>query len=80
MTKLFIGNLPFSATDDILRYIFEHSGVVQNATIVKDPETGRSKGFGFVEMATDDAATEAIARFHGDIYNGRIITVQRARG
>lgn len=78
--KVYVANLPYSATDDILRHIFEHVGTVVSAKIVKNPDTGESKGFGFVEMATADAAAEAIERFNGDTYDGRVITVQPARG
>ena len=56
MTRLYVANLPYCATDELLRHIFEHVGAVRSATIIKDPETGRSKGFGFVEMETEQAA------------------------
>jgi cold-inducible RNA-binding protein len=79
MTRLFIGNLPFSATSDVLRVIFEDVGPVRYAKVVKEHETGRSRGFGFVEMATPNDATEAISRFNGDTYEGRVVTVSLAR-
>jgi len=79
MTKLYIANLPYHATEDILRHIFEHAGAVRNATIIKDPHTGRSKGFGFVEMETQDAAAQAIAQFNGDVYDGRVVRVEASR-
>jgi cold-inducible RNA-binding protein len=77
--KLYIGNLPFSATDDMLRHIFEQVGTVRSAKVVTDFDTGRSKGYGFVEMATPDDAKEAILRFNGDTYEGRVVTVAEAR-
>jgi cold-inducible RNA-binding protein len=80
MTKLYIANLPYSATEEILRHIFEHVGTVRNATIIKDPETGQSKGFGFVEMETEQAAADAIAQFNGDTYNGRVVRVEPSKG
>ena len=79
MTKLYIANLPYSATEDMLRHIFEHVGAVRSATIVKDPQTGFSKGFGFVEMENEEDADNAIAQFNGDTYNGRAIRVERSR-
>jgi RNA recognition motif-containing protein len=80
MTKLYIANLPYSATDEILRHIFEHIGAVRSAAVIKDPETGRSRGFGFVEMETAEAATEAISHFNGDIYEGRVVRVEPSKG
>jgi len=79
MTKLYIGNLPFSATDEMLRHIFEHVGTVRSAKVITDSETGRSRGFGFVEMATSEEAAEAVSRFNGDTYEGRIVRVSEAR-
>ncbi len=80
MTKLYIANLPYYATDEILRDIFEYVGAVRSATIMKDRETGRSRGFGFVEMETAQAAAEAIAQFNGDIYDGRVVRVELSKG
>jgi RNA recognition motif-containing protein len=79
LTKLYIGNLPFSATEDMLHYIFEQVGTVRSAKVVTDRETGRSRGFGFVEMETSNDAAEAISRFNGDKYEGRIVTVSEAK-
>jgi RNA recognition motif-containing protein len=79
MTTLYIGNLPFSATSDLLRHIFEQVGTVRSAKIITEVETGRSKGFGFIEMATSTEATEAISRFNGDTYDGRVVTVSHSR-
>ena len=79
MTKLYVANLPYSATDDILRDIFEHAGAVRSAWIVKDRETGQSRGCGVVVMATTQAAAEAIAQFDGDMYDGRVVRVEPFR-
>jgi RNA recognition motif-containing protein len=77
--KLYVGNLPFSANDDSLRQIFEQVGAVESAKIITDRDTGRSKGFGFVEMSNDQEAADAITRFHGADYEGRAMTVNEAR-
>lgn len=77
--KLYVGNLPFSATDDSLQEIFAQAGSVQSAKIITDRDTGRSKGFGFVEMSTDQEAADAIQKFNGAEYGGRNMTVAEAR-
>jgi RNA recognition motif-containing protein len=77
--KLYVGNLPFSATDDSLRELFAQSGTVTSATIITDRDTGRSKGFGFVEMGSDQEASDAITKFNGTNFEGRTITVNEAR-
>ena len=77
--KLYVGNLPFTATDDALRQIFEQVGTVESAKVITDRDTGRSKGFGFVEMANDQEATDAITRFNGADLEGRAMTVNEAR-
>ena len=77
--KLYVGNLPFSATDDSLRELFAQSGSVNSATIITDRDTGRSKGFGFVEMSSDQEATDAITKFNGTNFEGLTITVNEAR-
>ena len=77
--KLYVGNLPFSTTDDSLRSIFEQVGAVDSAKVITDRDTGRSKGFGFVEMASDDECAEAIKRFNGTDFEGRALTVNEAR-
>ncbi len=77
--KLYVGNLPFSATDAHLQDIFAQIGTVASAKVIMDRETGRSKGFGFVEMSTDEEAADAISRFHGAEYEGRPMTVSEAR-
>lgn len=77
--KLFVGNLPFSATEDSLKEIFAQAGPVETATIIVDRATGRSKGFGFVEMGTDDGASAAISKLNGAEFEGRPLTVSEAR-
>lgn len=77
--KLYVGNLPFSATDQILNDTFAQCGTVESAKIIMDRDTGRSKGFGFVEMSTEAEAAEAIAKFNGADYDGRAMTVNEAR-
>jgi RNA recognition motif-containing protein len=77
--KLYVGNLPFAATEDSLRELFAQSGTVNSATIITDRDTGRSKGFGFVEMGSDSEAADAITKFNGASFEGRTITVNEAR-
>ena len=77
--KLYVGNLPFSTTDDSLRSIFEQVGAVDSAKVITDRDTGRSKGFGFVEMSSDQEASDAIQKFNGAEYGGRSMTVAEAR-
>src|SRR5206468_907751 len=77
--KLYVGNLPFSATDQVLFDTFAQCGTVESAKIITDRDTGRSKGFGFVEMSTDAEAQEAINKFNGADYDGRAMTVNEAR-
>lgn len=77
--KLYVGNLPFSANDSALAEIFAQAGTVDSAKVIMDRESGRSKGFGFVEMSSDNEATDAISKFNGAQYEGRAITVNEAR-
>src|SRR5215472_9432267 len=77
--KLYVGNLPFSATDDSLREMFGQAGQVESARIITDRDTGRSKGFGFVEMSTEQEASDAINKFNGTELDGRALTVNEAR-
>ncbi len=77
--KLYVGNLPFSATDQILSDTFAQCGNVQSAKIIMDRDTGRSKGFGFVEMSTESEAQLCITKFNGFDYDGRAMTVNEAR-
>jgi RNA recognition motif-containing protein len=75
--SLYVGNLPFGTTADELRETFAQFGTVSRAQVVTDRETGRSRGFGFVEMA--DGAEEAIANLNGAMFQGRTLTVNEAR-
>lgn len=77
--KLYVGNLPFSATDQILGDTFAQCGTVESAKIIMDRDTGRSKGFGFVEMSTDAEAAIAITKFNGADCDGRTLTVNEAK-
>jgi len=78
MTTLYVGNLPFSATDSEVRGLFEQHGTVDSVKIINDRETGRPRGFGFVEMAPEDAQ-RAIANLNGFAMNGRPLRVNEAR-
>ena len=77
--KLYVGNLPFSATDQILIDTFSQCGKVESAKIIMDRDSGRSKGFGFVEMSTEAEAQDAINKFNGADYDGRPMTVNEAK-
>jgi RNA recognition motif-containing protein len=77
--KLYVGNLPYSTNDATLAEVFAQVGKVASAKVVTDRESGRSRGFGFVEMETDAEAADAIARLHGVEYDGRAMTVTEAR-
>ena len=77
--KLYVGNLPFSSTDDALRELFSQAGAVETAAIIMDRMSGRSKGFGFVEMATEEEAQAAIAQFNSYEMDGRKLVVNEAR-
>ena len=77
--KLFVGGLPYRATGDELRDAFAKAGEVTTASIVTDRETGRSRGFGFVEMADDAGADGAIAMWNGKDSGGRMLTASDAR-
>src|SRR5438270_7465583 len=79
MKKLYVGNLSYEVTEDELSQLFSQCGQVTGARIVKDKDTGRSKGFGFVEMPNDDEATHAISRMKGHDLKGRPIMVDEAR-
>ncbi len=77
--KLYVGNLPFSATDESLQQIFAQAGTVESAKVITDRDTGRSKGFGFVEMSSEQEAADGIAKFNGADYEGRPMTVNEAK-
>ncbi len=77
--KLYVGNLSYGMTDSDLENLFAPHGTVQSAQVIMDRDTGRSKGFGFVEMDSGDQATAAIAALNGHEVNGRALTVNEAR-
>src|SRR5262245_12917234 len=77
--KLYVGNLTYEVTDAGLAKMFEPHGAVRSVQLVMDRDTGRSKGFGFVEMANDNEARAAIAALNGQQVNGRALTVNEAR-
>ena len=76
--KVYVGNLPYSATEDDLRALFEPGGAVAEVRIIMDRETGRSKGYAFVTFETEEGATAALEKSGSD-YSGRAIRVDRAR-
>ncbi len=77
--KIFVGNLSFSMGEAELRQLFEQKGGVESVTVMRDTDTGRSRGFGFVEMSSDEAAQKAIAELNGYAVDGRNLTVNEAR-
>jgi RNA recognition motif-containing protein len=78
-SKLYVGGLPYSTTDDELRDLFVAHGTVASATVITDRESGRSKGFGFVEFESDEEAKSAIKALDGSDLGGRKIVVNEAR-
>ena len=78
-TKLYVGNLSFKTTSEDLQQHFSQAGTVESASVIEDRETGRSRGFGFVEMATPEDAQAAIEQFNGKDLKGRNLTVNEAR-
>ena len=79
MKNIFVGNLSFNTNEDELRQIFESYGQVDRVSILTDRDTGRSRGFGFVEMASDEDGEKAIAALNGSQFGGRTINVNEAR-
>jgi cold-inducible RNA-binding protein len=79
MKNLFVGNMNFQTTESDLRALFEQFGEIARVQVMTDRETGRSRGFGFVEMADDDAAAQAIAALNGRELDGRALNVNEAR-
>lgn len=77
--KLFVGGIAFQTDEDTLKDAFAQAGTVESAVIITDRETGRSKGFGFVEMATEDEAKKAVEMWDGKELDGRTVTVNEAR-
>ncbi|HEY4933785.1 MAG TPA: RNA-binding protein [Terriglobales bacterium] len=79
MKNIYVGNLPFDATEDQLRGLFEAYGPVDKASIVTDRDTGQPRGFAFVEMTDDDAATKAMEALNGTNLGGRNLNINEAR-
>ena len=77
--KLYVGNLSYSATEQSLTDLFSQCGTVNSAKLINDRDTGRSKGFGFVEMSNDEEAQAAIAKFDGQDNDGRAMKVNEAK-
>ncbi|MFO0862550.1 MAG: RNA-binding protein [Candidatus Saccharibacteria bacterium] len=77
--KLFVGNLSYGVTDESLKEFFEGVGTVESAKVITDRETGRSRGFGFVEMSSEDEAKKAIDELNEKELDGRAISVNEAR-
>jgi len=77
--KLYVGNLAFQTSSDDLQQLFASAGTVESASVVEDRETGRSRGFGFVEMSSKEEGEAAIAQFNGKEVNGRNLTVNEAK-
>ena len=77
--KLFVGNLNFKTNDDDLRTLFSQAGTCESATVMMDRATGRSRGFGFVEMSSDEEALKAVQQFNGYDFQGRNLNVNEAR-
>jgi RNA recognition motif-containing protein len=77
--KLYVGNLSFDTSSEDLQQLFGQAGTVESASVVEDRETGRSRGFGFVEMSTKEEGAAVIAQFNGKEVNGRALTVNEAK-
>ena len=77
--KLYVGNLAFQTTSEDIRELFGQAGTVESASVIEDRDTGRSKGFAFVEMSTEEEAASAIEQFNGKEFGGRNLTVNEAR-
>ena len=77
--NLYVGNMSYKITDDDLNSNFSEAGEIATSSIIKDKFTGQSKGFGFVEMKTEEGAAEAIKKFNGGMLDGKAITVNEAR-
>jgi RNA recognition motif-containing protein len=78
-TKLYVGNLAYTTTDSGLQTLFSQAGVVKSVQVIKERDTGRSKGFGFVEMSTEEEAQKAITLLNGKEFDGRKLNVNLAR-
>ncbi|OGN06118.1 MAG: RNA-binding protein [Candidatus Yanofskybacteria bacterium RIFCSPHIGHO2_01_FULL_45_42] len=77
--RIYVGGLPWSTTNEALKDLFSQAGTVESATVVTDKMSGRSRGFGFVEMSTDEEAMKAVEMFNGKELEGRNLTVNEAR-
>ena len=77
--KLYVGNLPYETGEQDLQDLFGKVGAVESVTVMRDQMTGRARGFGFVEMGSEDAAQQAISQLHGTPLGGRNLTVNEAR-
>ena len=77
--KLFVGGIPYQTTEDELNEAFSKAGTVESAVIIQDKMSGRSKGFGFVEMSTEEEASAAVEMWNGKDFGGRTVTVNLAR-
>ena len=77
--KLYVGSLSYDTTDDSLKELFSKAGKVESATVITDKFSGRSKGFGFVEMSSDEEAKKAVEMFNGKELDGRTIIVDEAK-
>ena len=79
MKNIFVANLSFGATEDTVRSLFEQYGTIERVSIITDRDTGQSRGFGFVEMSSNDEALRAIAALDGRELDGRVLKVNEAR-
>ncbi len=77
--NLYVGGLSFDTSDDGLRTFFEQAGTVESASVITDRDSGRSRGFGFIEMATEAEASKAVEELNGKMLDGRTLTVNEAR-
>src|SRR3982750_566785 len=77
--KLYVGNLSFQTSSEELQQLFSQAGTVESASVIEDRDTGRSRGFGFVEMSSKEEGEAAISQFNGKEFNGRNLTVNEAR-
>ncbi len=78
-TKLYVGNLAFTTSSDELQTMFAQVGTVESVSLIEDRETGRSRGFGFIEMSTKEEGAAAISQFNGKELGGRALTVNEAK-
>lgn len=77
--RLYVGNLPYKTDEAALEALFSQAGAVESVHVMREPETGRARGFAFVEMATEQDATSAVTQFHEYQLDGRALTVNEAR-